>query len=399
MPLVTAMFARSSRILEPVSLRDSVLKLVLICFVLGITTPAWGQAQFWLSASDQSSAVPTAPLDKVQPNGTSGMVHIWAKPESGKSIANFSLNLVSSSDTVLRFDSVEVHNDLNNGQSRFEFTVDTVDGLDLSSQEPCGFDDPFEAPTHAIWGVRGFTITEGEGDGLSPTTIAEESHYDSTNETWLLASVGITGLELGEADLSLQIGHIGINQAAGDTEESSESLQVEFAGDGNLLNAKNQRCISTDPIEATISVEAPIVGDFNFNGELDAGDIDLLSVEAKEESPSPAFNIAGDAEVDASDRIFWVENLKGTFLGDANLDGKVDFFDFIDLANGFNKPGGWANGDFNGNQMVDFLDFIDQASNFGQPKEEAAFAVPEPSSASLFLWLTMPLLLLWRCRH
>ena len=327
------------------------------------------------------------------------MVHIWAQPESGKSIANFSLNLVSSSDTVLRFDSVEIHNELDDGSSRFEFTVDTVDGLDLSSQEPCGFDDPFDAPTHAIWGVRGFTITEGAASGLSPATIAEESNFDSTNETWLLASVGITALELGETELSLQIGNIGINQADGDSEESSEDLQIEFAGDGHLLNARNQRCVSMAPIEATIRVEEPIAGDFNFNGELDAGDIDLLSIEAKKEAPTPAFNIAGDAEVDAVDRLFWVENLKGTFLGDANLDGKVDFFDFIDLANGFNKPGGWAQGDFNGNQMVDFLDFIDQASNFGQPLQEAAFAVPEPASLSLSLWLLMPILFRRRSRR
>ena len=385
MSLVQDMFARSS--------------IFLTCLALGATTPAWGQAQFWLSASDQSSSIPSAPLDKVQSNGTSGMVHIWAQPESGKSIANFSLNLVSSSDTVLRFDSVEIHNELDDGSSRFEFTVDTVDGLDLSSQEPCGFDDPFDAPTHAIWGVRGFTITEGAASGLSPATIAEESNFDSTNETWLLASVGITALELGETELSLQIGNIGINQADGDSEESSEDLQIEFAGDGHLLNARNQRCVSMAPIEATIRVEEPIAGDFNFNGELDAGDIDLLSIEAKKEAPTPAFNIAGDAEVDAVDRLFWVENLKGTFLGDANLDGKVDFFDFIDLANGFNKPGGWAQGDFNGNQMVDFLDFIDQASNFGQPLQEAAFAVPEPASLSLSLWLLMPILFLRRSRR
>ena len=385
MSLVQDMFARSS--------------IFLTCLALGATTPAWGQAQFWLSASDQSSSIPSAPLDKVQSNGTSGMVHIWAQPESGKSIANFSLNLVSSSDTVLRFDSVEIHNELDDGNSRFEFTVDTVDGLDLSSQEPCGFDDPFDAPTHAIWGVRGFTITEGAASGLSPATIAEESNFDSTNETWLLASVGITALELGETELSLQIGNIGINQADGDSEESSEDLQIEFAGDGHLLNARNQRCVSMAPIEATIRVEEPIAGDFNFNGELDAGDIDLLSIEAKKEAPTPAFNIAGDAEVDAVDRLFWVENLKGTFLGDANLDGKVDFFDFIDLANGFNKPGGWAQGDFNGNQMVDFLDFIDQASNFGQPLQEAAFAVPEPASLSLSLWLLMPILFRRRSRR
>ncbi len=47
-----------------------------------------------------------------------------------------------------------------------------------------------------------------------------------------------------------------------------------------------------------------------------------------------------------------------TGMGDANLDGTVDFLDFLDLQNNFGGSGGWAEGDFDFSGTIDFLDFL-----------------------------------------
>ena len=51
--------------------------------------------------------------------------------------------------------------------------------------------------------------------------------------------------------------------------------------------------------------------------------------------------------------------------GDTNLDGRVDFTDFLVLADGFGKESGWAGGNFDLNGRIDFGDFLLLADNFG----------------------------------
>jgi autotransporter-associated beta strand protein len=52
--------------------------------------------------------------------------------------------------------------------------------------------------------------------------------------------------------------------------------------------------------------------------------------------------------------------------GDANLDGKVDFNDFVVIATHFLQPDiNWDHGNFNYDSRVDFLDFVVMATNFG----------------------------------
>ena len=53
--------------------------------------------------------------------------------------------------------------------------------------------------------------------------------------------------------------------------------------------------------------------------------------------------------------------------GDADGNGKVDFLDFLALANNFGKQdAAQADGDFDGNGEVNFLDFLTLANNFGR---------------------------------
>ncbi|MDP9175063.1 MAG: PEP-CTERM sorting domain-containing protein [Planctomycetota bacterium] len=54
------------------------------------------------------------------------------------------------------------------------------------------------------------------------------------------------------------------------------------------------------------------------------------------------------------------------FAGDANLDGQVDFSDFVILSNHFGSNStSWDQGNFNYDSMVDFSDFVILSNNFG----------------------------------
>jgi len=73
--------------------------------------------------------------------------------------------------------------------------------------------------------------------------------------------------------------------------------------------------------------------------------------------------------------------------GDADLNGVVNFDDYVAIDNGFNNHlAGWANGDFDGNGVVNFDDYvlIDQSFNNQTPSGGPGVrAVPEPGAVAL----------------
>ena len=123
-----------------------------------------------------------------------------------------------------------------------------------------------------------------------------------------------------------------------------------------------------------------ILGDFNSNELIDAGDIDLLGTAI--ESHDAIFDLNFDGFVDSGDHTLWVEQIAQTLPGDANLSRQVDFEDFLILAENFGQEGGWSVGNFDGLDGVDFPDFLLLSKNFGAVKSETV-SVPEPSNALL----------------
>ena len=87
---------------------------------------------------------------------------------------------------------------------------------------------------------------------------------------------------------------------------------------------------------------------------------------------------------------------RASFLpGDADLDGAVTLSDFMRLRLNIilgDGRGTWGHGDFNGDLKLDFADFLILADNFGSVRAQAA-AVPEPG---LFMLLLPAILLLRR---
>ena len=138
-------------------------------------------------------------------------------------------------------------------------------------------------------------------------------------------------------------------------------------------------------------------GDYNGNGQLDAGDLDMQALQMESANPDLAkYDENDDGAVDFADREVWVNDLKNTWIGDANLNGEFNSGDMVQVfARGMyetGNPAGWEDGDFNGDTVFGSGDMV--AAFVGGGYEQglkpngpnaAVSAVPEPSSVVLVL--------------
>ena len=126
-----------------------------------------------------------------------------------------------------------------------------------------------------------------------------------------------------------------------------------------------------------------IPGDFDGSGALDAIDINLLSAAVRSGQHDAGFDLTDDGLVDQADREEWVEQLRNTSFGDANLDGQVTAAaDGGALLASLGQPGelGWEVGDFDGDGTVTAAG--DGALLIGSLAPDTA-AVPEPNMCRL----------------
>ncbi|MCA9217096.1 MAG: LamG domain-containing protein, partial [Planctomycetales bacterium] len=64
-------------------------------------------------------------------------------------------------------------------------------------------------------------------------------------------------------------------------------------------------------------------GDFDADDDLDANDVNAL-ITAMNGDMNSQFDVTGDGSVNAADLTHWVNELRGTWVGDANLDGEFN---------------------------------------------------------------------------
>lgn len=134
----------------------------------------------------------------------------------------------------------------------------------------------------------------------------------------------------------------------------------------------------TDP-EPT-DPEPGVAGDFNGDDEVTTADIDLLFEAVGENSADTQFDLNEDGTVSTEDVDFLIGDLLRTLRGDTNLDGAVDFADFLVLSENFGKTvDGYANGDFDSDGMANFTDFLFLSGNFGKQPEVEEPTDPEPT--------------------
>lgn len=133
-------------------------------------------------------------------------------------------------------------------------------------------------------------------------------------------------------------------------------------------------------------------GDLNGDGQLTAADIDELSAAVRDQLMDERFDMNLDGTVNGTDRTVWVEQIRRTFFGDANLDGEFNSDDLLEVfsageyADATDGNSTWATGDFDGDADFTPDDLIEALSGGGyEMGRRGVAAVPEPSTLSLLL--------------
>ncbi|MCA9200584.1 MAG: hypothetical protein KDA87_23755, partial [Planctomycetales bacterium] len=133
-----------------------------------------------------------------------------------------------------------------------------------------------------------------------------------------------------------------------------------------------------------IAFLAGIIGDYNGNNQLDAGDLDLQAIGIA--ANDLAFDLDGNGQTNMDDRTAWIRDLQKSWVGDSNFDGEFNSSDFVAVFSvGKYETGAmatYAEGDWNGDQLFDSSDFVAafQDGGFEQGPRIDVASVPEPTS-------------------
>ena len=190
---------------------------------------------------------------------------------------------------------------------------------------------------------------------------------------------------------------------------SSNGDEVVIA-DGTYTNAESWITGAGTITVGGVAVCNPV--DFNCDGNVDVVDVNLLTavgdltVGIAEVPATEKFDLIDDGTIDTLDLDKWRADAatvngfgSAYFLGDANVDGDVDVFQFDGtgdaqiLTSNLGTLSGavWGDGDFNADGDVDVFEFGGGGdaqlltSNLGSTSDTGVSAVPEPSTVTLFL--------------
>lgn len=146
----------------------------------------------------------------------------------------------------------------------------------------------------------------------------------------------------------------------------------------DMLGAENIITLDELPVFSWSDAFVELVGDYNGDGVLDDADVDLLSQALLAGLNNPDFDVDENGTLDGDDVVFWMTELLGTAVADANLDFSVDLLDLSILAASFGLEDGalLTDGDFNGDGALNLLDLSLLASDFGYTGTDT---VPEPT--------------------
>ncbi len=114
-------------------------------------------------------------------------------------------------------------------------------------------------------------------------------------------------------------------------------------------------------------------GDFDWDGDIDCDDIDLLWEIIKGTIPVPPYtnpDLDASGIIDNGDMDFMIWTILGTEYGDANLSGRVDAPDLTRLLANYGNTyptSNWCNADFNGDGIINAPDLTKLLANYGKP--------------------------------
>ncbi len=178
--------------------------------------------------------------------------------------------------------------------------------------------------------------------------------------------------------------------------EIEHQFELFAGGHNNRLNERlpvafeffSERLVAAQPTDCDFDRDGvcgldDLAGETLFRINLEVGSTATEDLEA--------FDLTADGVVDGDDLREWLslaaaENgFDEPFVpGDANLDGTVDFADFLSLARNYLAgERDWSQAEFTGDMHVGFPDFLALSANYGTEISQAvpgAMAVPEPAS-------------------
>ena len=113
----------------------------------------------------------------------------------------------------------------------------------------------------------------------------------------------------------------------------------DISGGNNSLHRINAQTYGGDarnwnsqaPTPGFTSFSRSLPGDFNGDGLIDLGDIDLLWAQLRSAVRDPRFDLTGDRLVNELDRNYMIERILGTTFGDTNLDRRFDSADIVQV--------------------------------------------------------------------
>jgi hypothetical protein len=171
--------------------------------------------------------------------------------------------------------------------------------------------------------------------------------------------------------------------------DGTDALRLEFVTGGSQTETG---VMYVDDISIAVPGVA-IPGDYNNNGVLDAPDIDELT-QAPLCCNWVQYDLNNDSFVNLEDISFWVKELFGSWIGDANLDHEFNSSDLVGvLAAGTYETDAnavWTTGDFDGSGRSNSGDLVAALSDGGYELGPPAAAVPEPGG-----WLLLGLGWIW----
>ncbi len=277
------------------------------------------------------------------------------------------------------------------------FASDRPDGegdLDLYVAARASLEDPFGEPENL-----GPEINSASNDG-TPTISSDGLHlvFHSPrvgNAELYIASRESTDEPFGPA---IRLDEFGIGSYIHSSvpAEADPQLSADWPAIGSKIYFSGYTgSEEADLWEATWSVN----GDLDFDGQLTVADLDqVMQRTAHCEAGCTlvgatrliTFDIDLDGVIDREDGRVWVEELKGTYFGDANLDGEFNSDDLTlvfqagEYEDELLRNSTWATGDWNGDRDFDSGDLVRafQAGGYEQGRRGPA-PVPEPVAATL----------------
>ena len=221
---------------------------------------------------------------------------------------------------------------------------------------PVGTSDGF--PSDALTFVSRIDITDANGDAINDLVIRHSS-LD-------FGHVSIIGLALGKSEFEfaapLPFVEVAAGTSSGDGLTDSVSYlftltesqrgfdwEATFLGRGDHFSPRYFADLDADGDQDFVLLNDQGVtivyrqnpGDFDDDQDFDSDDLDFLyqNLQTHTAVARAIYDLNHDYAIDQLDIDFWVTHSAKTLRGDANLDGTVDFVDFLALAGSFGKVG------------------------------------------------------------